>query len=67
MIFRLNLYITIRLTTFIRGNWATQVSVETIYFYKYVTCDDIGTLANILTTKDKKFVIYHPQDQMIGD
>ena len=49
MIFRLNLYITIKLITFIQRNGVTQVSVETISFIKSVTCDDIGTLANSLT------------------
>jgi len=49
MIFRLNLYITIKLITFIRRNWVTQVLVETVSFYKIVTCNDIGTLANSQT------------------
>ena len=49
MIFRLNLHIIIKLITFIRKNWITQVHVETISFYRSITCDDIGTLASSLT------------------
>ena len=41
MLFWLNLYITIEMFTFIQRNWVTQVSVEMIVFYKFVTCDGL--------------------------